>query len=87
VEVLGLTSGCADLNLLKEISLLLKPRELVVVVGQSGGGKSTLVDAIAGYRPASHGQVLVNGIDIYKHFDAVRNQIALCHRRTSFTPS
>ena len=38
-------------------------------------GKSTLVDAIAGYRPATPAQVFVNDIDIYKHFDAIRNDI------------
>ncbi len=46
-----------------------------MVVGQSGGGKSTLVDAIAGYRPATHGKVLVNNMDIYQNFDAIRNEI------------
>ena len=47
-----------------------------MVVGQSGGGKSTLVDAIAGYRPATHGKVIVNGtIDVYKEFDAIRTTI------------
>lgn len=76
VEALGLNKWVRDdLNLLKEISLIIEPREFIVVVGQSGGGKSTLVDAIAGYRPATHGQVLVNGIDIYRHFDAIRNEI------------
>ncbi len=64
-----------DLNILKDISLVFNPREFVVVVGQSGGGKSTLVDAIAGYRPATHGAVLVNGVNIYQHFDAIRDQI------------
>ena len=64
-----------DLNLLQDISLVFQPREFIVVVGQSGGGKSTLVDAIAGYRPATHGQVFVNGIDVYQNFDAIRNEI------------
>ncbi len=64
-----------DLNILQNISLIFQPREFIVVVGQSGGGKSTLIDAIAGYRPASHGQVFVNGIDAYKNFDAIRNDI------------
>ena len=64
-----------DLNILKDISVVFKPREFVVVVGQSGGGKSTLLDAIAGYRPATQGQVLVNNTDIYRHFDAIRNDI------------
>jgi ABC-type multidrug transport system ATPase subunit/pSer/pThr/pTyr-binding forkhead associated (FHA) protein len=64
-----------DLNLLQDISLLFQPREFVVVVGQSGGGKSTLVDAIAGYRCATDGKVFVNNIDVYQNFDAIRNEI------------
>ena len=64
-----------DLNLLQDISLVYQPREFIVVVGQSGGGKSTLLDAIAGYRPATHGKVFANGIDVYRNFDAVRNDI------------
>ncbi|MGD8405055.1 MAG: FHA domain-containing protein [Anaerolineales bacterium] len=64
-----------DLNILQDISVVFKPREFVVVVGQSGGGKSTLLDAIAGYRPATHGNVYVNDTDIYQHFDAIRNDI------------
>jgi ABC-type multidrug transport system ATPase subunit/pSer/pThr/pTyr-binding forkhead associated (FHA) protein len=64
-----------DLNILQNISVVFKPREFIVVVGQSGGGKSTLLDAIAGYRPATHGNVHVNDTDIYQHFDAIRNDI------------
>lgn len=64
-----------DLNLLQDISLVYQPREFIVVVGQSGGGKSTLLDAIAGYRPATQGRVFVNGTDVYQNFDAVRNEI------------
>lgn len=64
-----------DLNLLQDISLVYQPREFIVVVGQSGGGKSTLLDAIAGYRPATQGRVFVNGIDVYQNFDAIRNDI------------
>ena len=70
-----------DLNILKDISLTLKPREFVVVVGQSGGGKSTLVDAIAGYRPATSGVVLVNGTNIYSNFDVVQNEIGYVPQR------
>jgi ABC-type multidrug transport system ATPase subunit/pSer/pThr/pTyr-binding forkhead associated (FHA) protein len=76
VDAVGLNKWVRkDLNILQNISLAFKPREFIVVVGQSGGGKSTLVDAIAGYRPATHGVVMVNGTNVYKHFDAVRNDI------------
>ena len=64
-----------DLNILQNVSVAFRPREFIVIVGQSGGGKTTLLDAIAGYRPATHGTVFVNEVDIYKNFDAVRNNI------------
>jgi len=70
-----------DLNILQNISLAFQPREFIVVVGQSGGGKSTLVDAIAGYRPATHGMVLVNGTNVYRNFEAVLNDIGYVPQR------
>lgn len=78
VEVLGLNKWVnkGKLNILQDISLVFQPKEFIVVVGQSGGGKSTLVDSIAGYRPATHGKVIVNkSIDVYKEFDAIRSTI------------
>lgn len=68
-------------NVLQNLSLVIEPREFVVVVGQSGSGKSSLVDAISGYRPATSGQVYVNGVDIYQNFDAVRNDIGFVPQR------
>lgn len=82
VEALNLNKWVRkDLNILKNISLVFQPREFIVVVGQSGGGKSTLVDAIAGYRPATHGMVLVNGTNIYRNFEAVINDIGYVPQR------
>lgn len=82
VDAVGLNKWVRkDLNILKDISVTFQPREFIVIVGQSGGGKSTLVDAIAGYRPATHGRVLVNDIDAYQNFDAIRNDIGFVPQR------
>jgi ABC transport system ATP-binding/permease protein len=77
VDAIGLNKWVRkDLNILQNISASFQPREFIVVVGQSGGGKSTFVDAVAGYRPATPpSRVFVNDIDIYRHFDAIRNDI------------
>lgn len=45
-------------------TLAVKPGECLGVVGPSGGGKSTLLDIIAGFAPLSEGHVHVNGHDI-----------------------
>jgi ABC transport system ATP-binding/permease protein len=63
------------LNLLNDISLSIQPREFVAIAGVSGGGKSTLLDALNGFRPATSGHVYVNGIDLYKNFNAYRTEI------------
>lgn len=77
VDIHGLNKWVSkSLNILQDISLAFKPKEFIVVVGQSGGGKSTLVDAIAGYRPATQGRIVVNKtIDVYREFDAIRSSI------------
>jgi len=69
------------LNLLQNISLVIRPMEFVAIVGMSGSGKTTLLNALSGYRPASDGQVLVNGIDLYRHYDLFRNDIGYVPQR------
>ena len=62
-------------TLLKEISLTFPPGKFIVIAGVSGGGKSTLLDALNGLRPATQGKVYINNIDLYQHFDLYRSQI------------
>src|SRR6266542_3167261 len=58
--------------ILKDVSLSIEPREFVALVGGSGTGKSTLMNALSGYAQATGGHVLVNGDDYYRNFDAYR---------------
>ncbi|HXG94237.1 MAG TPA: FHA domain-containing protein [Blastocatellia bacterium] len=61
--------------IIRDISLALWPREFVGLMGPSGCGKSTLMDALNGLRPATHGAVYVNELDLYRNFDALRRSI------------
>jgi ABC-type multidrug transport system ATPase subunit len=58
--------------ILNDVSLSIAPREFVALVGGSGTGKSTLMNALSGYAQASGGHVLVNGDDYYRNFNAYR---------------
>ncbi|KAJ7574122.1 P-loop containing nucleoside triphosphate hydrolase protein [Mycena floridula] len=49
---------------LDNISLSIKPGQLVVIVGANGSGKSTIVKLLARLYDSSDGQVLVDGVDI-----------------------
>ena len=71
----------ARVDLLQDISLTIHPQEFVALVGMSGAGKSTLLNALSGYRPATDGQVWVNGLDLYRHYDLFRNEIGYVPQR------
>ena len=62
-------------TLLNNISLSIAPRTFITVVGGSGAGKSMLVDALSGLRPAHEGKVLYNGQDYYRNLAAFTTQL------------
>lgn len=64
---LSTTVDGGRVTLLREISLVIQPREFVAIVGASGTGKTTLLDALSGLRPATSGTVRINGVDSYQH--------------------
>lgn len=63
---------------LKNINFEVKAGEVVALVGESGVGKSTLIDLISGYHFAKKGTVLIDGHNI-KNIDLnfLRSQIAV----------
>ncbi len=57
------------------VSLNIQPGEFVAIIGGSGAGKSTVLNAMCGYlRPAS-GKVYINGVDLYSNFDTLKKLI------------
>ena len=46
------------------MSLSIDPGEFVVIAGRNGGGKTTLINLIAGLYAPQEGQVRANGVDI-----------------------
>ncbi|MBD0373897.1 MAG: FHA domain-containing protein, partial [Pyrinomonadaceae bacterium] len=68
-------TGRGEVKLLDAISLTIQPNEFVGLLGPSGAGKSTLMDALNGMRPATSGQVLINGLDLYQHPDSLKQSI------------
>jgi ABC-type multidrug transport system ATPase subunit len=62
-------------QVLNDLSLTVRPGELVAIVGGSGAGKTMLLEALAGVRPAERGDVRFDGVDLYANLDAFRSRL------------
>jgi ABC-type multidrug transport system ATPase subunit/pSer/pThr/pTyr-binding forkhead associated (FHA) protein len=67
--------GNKHVSLIHDISLSIPSSKFVALVGGSGAGKSMLMDALNGLRPAQQGKVFYNGQDYYRNLAAFSTQI------------
>lgn len=61
--------------LLDDISLVVRPRELIGLLGPSGAGKTTLMNALNGFVKPTRGNVLYNGVDLYQNLNSLKSTI------------
>jgi len=67
-----------EAELLDGINLKINKGEIIALVGESGVGKSTIVDLISGYYFPDKGSVLIDGHDVEKvSLNDLRNNIAV----------
>jgi ATP-binding cassette subfamily C protein len=65
-------------TVLDDVSLAVGPGEKVALVGASGGGKSTLVQALLGLYPVRSGQILYGGVPVTEiGWEAVREHVGV----------
>jgi putative ABC transport system ATP-binding protein len=65
-------SQADDVEALRGIDLDIRPGELVMVMGPSGNGKTTMLNCLSGLDDIDAGQVLIDGIDLHRVSDARR---------------
>jgi len=61
LEINDLSHSYGDGDVLREVSLEVRPGELVAVLGASGSGKSTLLRAVAGFVTPTSGSISIEG--------------------------
>jgi polar amino acid transport system ATP-binding protein len=64
LEIDDVHKSFGDLEVLKGISLRVRPREVIILIGPSGSGKSTLLRCINRLEEPTRGRILIDGTEI-----------------------
>ena len=75
LQVSGLAKAYAGTPVFSGVNLALQPGEFVAMLGESGVGKSTLLNCIAGLDQADAGQVLLAGQDVLAQTEPQRARL------------
>ena len=75
ISVSGLTIAYGDFVLLKDISFEVKKGDIFIIMGASGGGKSSLLRVLTGLVPAASGKIVIDGVDFTSANEPERQKI------------
>ncbi|MDI9638799.1 ATP-binding cassette domain-containing protein [Kamptonema cortianum] len=77
LEIANLSHSFDGRAVLKDITATVEDGEIAVIMGSSGGGKTTLLKCIAGLITPTSGDVKVEGVSIRQNASLVRSKIGL----------
>lgn len=81
IEIVNLKKGFNGQKVLNGLSLKIGNKELVAIVGQSGGGKSVLLKHLIGIIKPDEGRILIEGVDMTaargKGLDKIRERFGV----------
>jgi subfamily B ATP-binding cassette protein MsbA len=83
IEFKNVSFSYQEKPILKEINLRVKKGQTVAIVGQSGGGKTTLTNLVPRFYDINSGELTIDGVDIkkIKLFD-LRSQLGIVTQET-----
>lgn len=89
LELKGISKSFAGNIALRDIDLVIRPGEMVGLVGANGAGKSTLVKIICGAYEPDRGMIMVGGIEnpMESVKDGLQAGIAVAHQQVTIISS
>ena len=90
IEVTDLHKSYGDNEVLKGISLQVKPSEVVCMIGPSGSGKSTFLRCLNKLEAPDSGHIIIDGYDIADpktNIDLVRQNIGMVFQHFNLFPN
>ncbi|NRD77978.1 amino acid ABC transporter ATP-binding protein [Bacillus sp. BRMEA1] len=89
IEVKNLKKTFGHNEVLKDISVTVKPQEVVVVIGPSGSGKSTFLRCINMLETITGGHIYIEGIDLVDKktdINKVRTEVGMVFQQFNLFP-
>ncbi|WP_286910402.1 ATP-binding cassette domain-containing protein [Clostridium sp. UBA1652] len=77
LEIKGLSKRFKSVNVVDKLSFTVNEGEIVGLLGENGAGKTTTLRMISTMLKPTEGSVVVNGYDVIKQPDKVRNEIGI----------
>lgn len=82
IELKDVTKRYGDTDVVKGVSLQIEEGDFLSVLGPSGSGKTTLLNMIAGILTPTRGEVLADGVSLYKL--SLRERVVFRRNRFGF---
>ena len=84
IEILNLNIKFKEKIIINNLSHIFKAKEFNGVFGESGSGKSILLDSIAGLIKPNNGKILIDGVDINNNLKSYQKLIGYAHQNVYF---
>ncbi|MBK1786625.1 amino acid ABC transporter ATP-binding protein [Prauserella cavernicola] len=89
IDIEGVDKFYDDFQVLSEVSLTVDPGEVVVVLGPSGSGKSSLIRCVNGLEPIAAGRIVVDGVTVHDRrtdLNRLRTEIGFVFQQFNLYP-
>ena len=89
VSISGLNKWYGTFHVLKDIDLVVKPKERIVIAGPSGSGKSTLIRCINRLEEHQRGKIIVDGVELtnnLEQIEAIRREVGMVFQHFNLFP-
>jgi sulfate-transporting ATPase len=77
LQVVGLSVAFGGVNAVRDVSLTVRPGEVVGLIGPNGAGKTTVIDAITGFVHAKSGEIMFNDRSLQGMRSSARARLGL----------
>jgi polar amino acid transport system ATP-binding protein len=89
IGVNNLFKNFGKLEVLKDVSAVVKEKEVVVVIGPSGSGKSTFLRCINRLEEPTAGEIIIDGVNIMDNkvdINKIRQEVGMVFQRFNLFP-